>query len=237
MKQEKHANRFWFPGAVVGTVHTLEGITEAARIAESDVDAVEIRLDHLPISISASAFFDIACPKILTPRIQAEGGARDWTEKERLQMTEPLLEVAAGVDLELLHLEHIRSLQDLCKERRISQIISFHDFSGTPPIETLRRYKDQAIAEGATIFKVATTLRTARDILPLLFLLEESEIPIAAMGMGEMGRAARLYLAAAGSVLNYGWLHRPQVSGQYPAELLRKRIQEVQRTGTHQNEE
>jgi 3-dehydroquinate dehydratase-1 len=47
------------------------------------------------------------------------------------------------------------------------------------------------------------------------------------MGMGGLGRVSRISLGAAGSVLNYGWLHRPQVSGQWPARRLKKLIREA----------
>ena len=47
------------------------------------------------------------------------------------------------------------------------------------------------------------------------------------MGMGPMGRVSRLVLAAAGSCLNYGYLDRAQVPGQWPAAELKRRIAEV----------
>ena len=48
------------------------------------------------------------------------------------------------------------------------------------------------------------------------------------MGMGELGQASRLVLAAAGSVLNYGFLGgTPQLKGQWPAAQLRERIDEL----------
>jgi 3-dehydroquinate dehydratase-1 len=52
-------------------------------------------------------------------------------------------------------------------------------------------------------------------------LLENSPLPLALMGMGRLGMASRVMLAAAGSVLNYGWLHRPNVTGQWSARELR----------------
>jgi 3-dehydroquinate dehydratase-1 len=45
--------------------------------------------------------------------------------------------------------------------------------------------------------------------------------------MGPLGRISRLVLAAAGSRLNYGYLDRPQVPGQWPAAELARRIGEV----------
>ena len=47
------------------------------------------------------------------------------------------------------------------------------------------------------------------------------------MGMGPLGKVSRLVLAAAGSRLNYGYLDKPQVPGQWPALELVRRIEEV----------
>jgi len=66
------------------------------------------------------------------------------------------------------------------------------------------------------------TLDTQADMARLLTLLGESEGPLAVMGMGTLGRAARLLFARAGSVLNYGWLDRPLVPGQWSAAEFRE---------------
>jgi 3-dehydroquinate dehydratase-1 len=47
------------------------------------------------------------------------------------------------------------------------------------------------------------------------------------MGMGPLGKVSRLVLAAAGSRLNYGYLDKPQVPGQWPAPELVRRLEEV----------
>ena len=45
--------------------------------------------------------------------------------------------------------------------------------------------------------------------------------------MGVLGKISRLLLPCAGSLLNYGYLDRPQVPGQWEATLLKERIAEV----------
>jgi 3-dehydroquinate dehydratase-1 len=47
------------------------------------------------------------------------------------------------------------------------------------------------------------------------------------MGMGPLGKVSRLVLAAAGSRLNYGYLDKPQVAGQWPALELARRLEEI----------
>lgn len=47
------------------------------------------------------------------------------------------------------------------------------------------------------------------------------------MGMGRFGKISRLLLAQSGSILNYGYLDRPNASGQWEATLLKKRLAEI----------
>jgi 3-dehydroquinate dehydratase-1 len=47
------------------------------------------------------------------------------------------------------------------------------------------------------------------------------------MGMGPLGKVSRLVLPSAGSLLVYGYLDRPQVEGQWPAEEVARRLREV----------
>jgi 3-dehydroquinate dehydratase len=44
------------------------------------------------------------------------------------------------------------------------------------------------------------------------------------MGIGKLGAISRLLLARGGSVLNYASLHRSQIEGQLPIELLRSAL-------------
>jgi 3-dehydroquinate dehydratase-1 len=79
----------------------------------------------------------------------------------------------------------------------------------------------QAAEAGADAVKIAAHTERARDVARLLEFLDRSPLPTAVMGMGPLGMASRVALAAAGSILNYGWLHRPNVSGQWSAAELR----------------
>jgi 3-dehydroquinate dehydratase-1 len=85
----------------------------------------------------------------------------------------------------------------------------------------------KSAAAGADIVKIATHLRGAQDLAVLLLLQGGAKVPLATMGMGPLGKVSRLVLAAAGSRLNYGYLDKPQVKGQWPALELVRRIGEV----------
>jgi 3-dehydroquinate dehydratase-1 len=215
------------PGAVVGTVHTPAGLRSAARLrvgeAVDALDAVEIRLDA--VRPTEAQLQKIVLPIILTPRCGSEGGARDWDAGQRTRETLEHLSLAAAVDVELAQQGKMKHLLRECRANNIPVIFSFHDFEGTPGLAVLRRLHARAGDAGAAVFKVATRLRKPSDLGTLLALVEvgaAGAVPVAAMGMGSLGRASRIVLGLAGSVLNYGWLQSPQVPGQWPAAKLKK---------------
>ncbi|MCX6967274.1 MAG: type I 3-dehydroquinate dehydratase, partial [Verrucomicrobia bacterium] len=86
-----------------------------------------------------------------------------------------------------------------------------------------------AALAGADVFKVAAVTHTARDLATLLDFLSahSSAAPLlAVMGMGKFGKVSRVALGKAGSVLNYGYLDKPQVSGQWAVAVLKERLRE-----------
>ncbi len=199
-------------------------------------DVLELRVDAFaqnPARLDALAAA-AARPLIVTVRHPAEGGldaALDAPARRRLY--ERFLPVAAWVDLEVRSLRALAAVAAQARASGGKLIASFHDFQGTPGVRRLRALADRAAATGADVCKIATTTRTPGDLARLLDLLEShggrDGLPLlAVMGMGPLGKASRLTLAAAGSVLNYGHLgDGAQVPGQWPAARLRERIDEM----------
>lgn len=132
-----------------------------------------------------------------------------------------LLPKASLLDLEVRSLSQMGVLLDAARGAGVGILASFHDFRATPSPARLRETVRRAVDAGADAVKVATVTESAADLARLLDLLERSPLPIAVMGMGRLGMASRIALAAAGSVLNYGWLDRPNVPGQWAASELR----------------
>jgi 3-dehydroquinate dehydratase-1 len=215
---------------VVATAHTARGISLAANLRPGAVDLVEIRLDCLlanrrDMTALASR---IHRPLVLTARHPLEGGIGNLSSADRRLLYEEFMPMATAVDVELRSVGPMQSVLASAAERGIISVISFHDFRGTPGLARLRDMVRAASRSGAEIVKIATTLRGPKDLAVLLHL--QSLFPstaLATMGMGPLGRVSRLALAAAGSRLNYGYLDRPQVSGQWPAARLRERLDEV----------
>jgi 3-dehydroquinate dehydratase I len=199
---------------VVGVIHTAGGFLEAAS---STLDAVEVRVDALPECPSFQDVVALPVPAILTVRRLDEGGAKPITKEEQLALYLGLLAGAAAVDIEIHATRRLRAVLESSRRDNKALIVSFHDFESTPSLARLRRIITRARGAGADIVKIAAKTETPAEVARLLALLQEAPGPLSVMGMGALGRASRLLFAKAGSALNYGWLHRPQVPGQWSA--------------------
>lgn len=203
---------------LVGVIHTSAGFKQAGR---TPIDLVEVRADTLPRPPLPEEIAALPFPVILTVRGQSEGGARPLADPTRLALYEELLPAAAAIDIELTSAKALAEAIAAARKKNKTIILSFHDFEETPSLPRLRRLVLRAREAGADIVKIATMTTTAADIARLLTLQAETSSPLAVMGMGPLGRAARLLFACAGSCLNYGWIDQPLVPGQWSAAEFR----------------
>jgi len=233
MKQATHSETVPAPGSVVGTIHSPGAAQAALELAPDAVDFLELRVDAFTttpeqLSKLETIATHLAQPLIVTVRHPEEGGANRLGPSERRQLFERFLPLASLIDLELRSLDLLPEIVPIALERGCGVILSCHDFQSTPSLDTLRRLAVQARKAGGTLLKVATTATTASDLCTLLrFLTDSPALPLAVMGMGVFGKTSRLALGRAGSRLNYGYLDSLQVSGQWPAELLKQRLAEL----------
>ena len=206
--------------AVVGIVDSPEALRKATKLPAGSVDFLEWRADCLRpgLQIPASRF-----PWILTVRHPLEGGANELPLPHRRAIFSELLPATALVDIELRSFPSLATVLDDARRRKVRVVASFHDFKKTPPAGKLRDVAARAHDAGADILKIATRTGTPGDVCRLLECFAFSRLPLAVMGMGPLGFSSRILFAHSGSVLNYGWLHRPNVPGQWSA-LEMKRI-------------
>ncbi len=188
-----------------GTEKVLASMNRAAQWA----DLLEIRLDYLEKPDLAALLTDPPGPVIVTNRLESEGGKFRGTESGRLAILEKALQFKpAMMDLELSAGERVIG-EFTRKKGGTRLIISFHDFKGTPDLsvleDILKRIKD---ARG-DLAKIVTRVETAEDVLRLKSLLDKAaaiEQPLAAFGMGRLGRFSRVLAPIWGSVLSYAAL-------------------------------
>lgn len=215
---------------IVGTVHTAVGLRKAARLRPAGgIDAVEVRLDCLAQcrGLTVAALRDIRLPILLTARHPREGGASRLSVTRRCELLEEFLPLASWLDVELRSASEMAGVLKAARSRQVATILSFHDFIRTPGQAKLAALPREATRLGADVCKIAVQLRNASDLARLLLLQARAKGNLATMGMGAFGKVSRLVLPLAGSCLVYGFIDRAQVPGQWPAELLARRLKEV----------
>jgi len=165
-------------------------------------------------------------PVIITARDPREGGANNLSRKERHELLLRFLPHAKYVDVELRSARAFKTLLASARKQNVRRILSFHDFKSTPSPRGLRAKAALAKVQGADIFKIATRTDTPAQLARLIDFVTDKEVdlPVSAMGIGRLGAISRLLLARCGSVLNYAALHRSQVEGQLPIDLLRSAL-------------
>lgn len=223
---------------VVATVHRAEDLVSlAARPHDpAPADLLEFRLDnlrgHLEAALKAMAASSL--PVLITARHPAEGGAGDLDVGSRRDLLLRALPHATLVDLEVRSLSDLSAVRDAAHERGVGVVASYHDFETMPPMADLEAALAAATEGLADVTKLALRLDAMRDLAPLALLTESTAREgrlISTMGMGPLGKVSRLVLAAAGSCLNYGYLHEPNAPGQWPAGELKRLIGEIGKGG------
>jgi len=198
-------------------------------------DLFELRLDRLvqsPLhSQSAAELIDrfetkiskLRAPLIITARHPMEGGVNRLSTPQRLDLLCRFLSRARYIDIELRSASAFDSLLRLARKQKVHRIISVHHLKSTPSPGRLRTQAHAATTYGADIFKVATRTDTPAQLMRLIDFAtaKNVDIPISAMGIGELGGASRLLLACCGSTLMYVSLGRSDIQGQMSLEQFR----------------
>lgn len=216
----------------VAVVESLVGLELLAAYATGAVDGCELRLDRMGQLPDNSSIASLAMPWIATVRDPMEGGDTKCDEPKRLALFEQCVGRASAIDVELRNVSAHAPLVSDIRESASALILSHHDFQSSPDLASARDLMHRAADAGADVFKLAVTPQVPSQIGCLLTLLDNPCIPVSLMAMGRWGLSARLLYAACGSVLNYGWVEEPVVSGQWPAIELKKQIARVTSTDT-----
>lgn len=212
----------------VATLQLWSEMSPAQR--ETACDVIELRLDTLKLSTEEikTALVGNAIPVLLTARHPAEGGQGSEDAAGRMAMIEPLLGLAALVDIELRSAMEMKPLVQKAQGMGVRVMGSFHDFQTTPGEEVLRGAINFAQPAGLDAVKLATFLNTAADLTRLITLTSEvHRLRLSSMGMGPLGRVSRLVLAKCGSLLNYGYLGQANAPGQWPVTRLKELLAEL----------
>ena len=194
-----------------------------ALLDGGEVEMAEIRLDRCPLEEEAieTLFSTSDVPLIATCRLSEESNAPALLEAA----------VRAGakyVDLEMEAPAAVgRRIREACREWGSVLIRSYHDFSGTPPLATLRSLLERGRAFGGEVVKIVTTATCKADNDTVAALYEEADPgTLVAFCMGEAGRESRLEALRKGAPFTYACLTEEQATapGQWTAAEMRKAV-------------
>ena len=115
------------------------------------------------------------------------------TVATRRRLLQKALPYSAYLDLELISARAFSAVLEQARAHGVRSILSFHDFEGTPSMPQLAQKVAAAERAGADICKIATRVDTDAQLDLLLEFYQNfsRKIPLAAMGMGKLGRRSR----------------------------------------------
>jgi 3-dehydroquinate dehydratase-1 len=212
--------------------------TAAASITRADCDLVELRIDHLtavdePDSVRA-AIADVRealpdeVPILFTFRSASEGGKREISSDGYEALVG--LAVDAGVDAVDIQMltERVRLTRMVANAHgaMTSVVLSFHDFTRTPPRSEIMERLMLQQQLGADIAKIAVMPSSARDVITLIDVTEEfssvAAIPAITIAMGGLGVISRIAGETFGSCVTFGSVGAGSAPGQLEAHDLKQ---------------
>lgn len=217
---------------ILGTVTTPAGLRALAR-ESLPADAVEVRVDALRAAGVSVEKIEAALrgkkhPALITLRIPSEGGRCAWKVKERRELFLRLLPLAEGIDVELATAEEMTAPIKAARRAGKTVVLSAHAIKQPAPPARIAKWVAQYEPRPRTILKVASRIRSWRDLQQLAALLiNHPDWAIAVMGLGPFAAQSRSTLTALGARLVYGYLDEPVAPGQPSAIEMQKMVAAV----------
>lgn len=202
---------------LVGVIASPAALGKAISL-RNPPDFFELRLDTLYRSLGQidRAIPKLRAPLIVTARHPKEGGLNALRAGTRRELLLRYLASATFIDLELRSVRQMDPVLKKMRRRKIRLIISCHELHDTPRLSELNRKAHEGATSGADLFKIATRTDTPAQLARLISFYEASRtlLPIAAMGIGQLGAESRRRLAQLGTALIYASLDAASVEGQ-----------------------
>ena len=216
---------------IVGVVASRADWELVTQSDFSGLDLCELRMDLLITEeIQQNEYLrPLRLPKILTVRDPREGGRESLSENQRLRLFGELLPHADYIDIELRNFSLYADVIAAARASAKQLIVSVHDFEKTPGLEQMERWANETEARyPEAIFKIAAKVSHWDEMVRLgNFLVNQSRIRVAAMGMGPLGKISRLLFASLGSELTYAACSEGVVSGQWDFRTLRSILSQI----------
>jgi 3-dehydroquinate dehydratase-1 len=227
---------------------TLEQLmAELAVVLPKQPDMLEWRVDYFDAIGDSAAVIAAAraikqaagsLPVLFTRRSTLEGGEKIALNED--QVIAMYTAVCESKSIDLIDYEmandaaNINRVRMAAKANGIKLVLSFHNFSYTPGLETLSGKFLSAEQWGADVAKVAVMPRDLDDVLTLLTATREASkklrIPLISMSMGPYGAMTRLFGWTFGSALTFAVGASSSAPGQVPIEDLHTALAILQKS-------
>ena len=177
-------------------------------------------------------------PLLFTRRSIREGGEKIALSEEKVIALYQAVCESRQIDLIDFEMSndtaHIALVREAAKAHDVKLVLSFHNFSFTPGLETLGQRFLQAEQLGADVAKVSVMPRNLEDVLTLLGATlsasQKLRIPLISMSMGPYGSLTRLFGWTFGSALTFAVGASSSAPGQVPIEDLNTVLAIVQKS-------
>jgi 3-dehydroquinate dehydratase-1 len=222
-------------------------MAELAVVLPKQPDVLEWRVDYFEAIGDTAAVIAAAraikqaaggIPVLFTRRSTLEGGEKITINEA--QVIAMYTAVCESKSIDLIDYEmandaaNIALVRTAAKANGIKLVLSFHNFSYTPGLETLASKFLTADQLGADVAKVAVMPRDLDDVLTLLTATREASkklrIPLISMSMGPYGAMTRLFGWTFGSALTFAVGASSSAPGQVPIEDLNTALAILQKS-------
>jgi len=224
------AARFSFPRICIalGFSDPEKLMEHARREAALGERFLEFRLDFLPQPESGVGLirdflkYHPDCSLLATCRRHQNHGRYTGSVEEEIQILSAAVDAGArAVDIEIESAERAVSKLSLF-EGRAQLVVSYHNYEGTPALESVMR---RMLRIPAACYKIVTTARKPSDNWRVLSLAKKHpKAPLLMLAMGEIGFPTRVLSALSGGMYTYATPSAAEgtAAGQVSARMLRQ---------------
>jgi len=219
-------------GCVIGK--NLDEMREGiSRAIKQGADLVELRIDDLRSKIAWEELLQKDLPTMLANHPEREGGSSKGGEENRVKLLlEGIERGVSCVDIELSTPKKLRELVvSKAKKSGVTVLMSHHDISKTPPLESLMKITENLEEEGCDIAKIVTFAKSPSDGLCMLNFLVQAQgkvtVPIVAFAMGDYGRITRFVAPIFGSPIIYATAWKKTGPGQLDVATMKQWTREL----------
>ncbi|MFP4015307.1 MAG: type I 3-dehydroquinate dehydratase [Chitinispirillaceae bacterium] len=206
---------------VVGVIDHIVPVNDLRELKKKGVDLFEVRLDRYNIDLNKTLEYLESINAVVPAPLIGTVRETELNKQSRVDIFRAMVPFVDCVDIEL-GTPVWKKMLDAASGKTI--MVSEHDFEKMPDRAGLEDLVKRALDQGAHIVKIAAMARTSSDVTRLLRFTEDTDVPVVAIAMGEVGRISRVMAPLFGSLFTYGYIGESVAPGQLSALKLAEEL-------------